>query len=156
MPFRQKLKKTFGSKKNGSGSDESSNSGTWSPQRTDIEYYKPNEIPKSKYRGKPDPEVVGKFEAYSFTDAFQTVRRKSSQALSGTFSPGGTQAQSRRASWMSRTKSSLSTTSVGSDTDGAELRRKSVASVGAPKEADLEETEEDDTANASSKHSWYL
>lgn len=138
MPFRQKLKKTFGSKKNGSGSGESSNSGSTSPRRTDIEYYKPNEIPKSKYRGKPDPEVVGAFEAYSFGDAFQSTDRRPSQALSGTFSPGGTQAQSRRASAVSRTKSSLSTSSADSDADD---------SVDAPEKSDLQENKTDNSSS---------
>ena len=149
MPLGQKLKRAFGSKKNGSG--ESSSSGESTPQRTDIEYYKPHEIPKSKYKGKPDKEVQEKFEAYSFSNAFQSVRRKSSQALSGTLSPGGTQSQSRRASWMSRTHSALSVASTTSDADNSNVRRKSVAAAGAPKEADLVEKNEEDSPTTTSQ-----
>jgi hypothetical protein len=156
MPLRDRLKKTFGSKKNGSG--DSTPSGTSPPRRKDIEYYKPHEIPKSKYRGKVDKAHQEKLEAYSFADASQQVRRKTSQALSGTFSPGGTNARSlapsaapsatpsRRASSMSRTKSSLSTnTTMGSDVDSVDYRRKSVASAGVPREGRLAENEKDDT-----------
>ena len=66
--------------------------------RTDIEYYKPNEIPKSKYRGKVDPEHHASLHAFSLADAFSAARRRSSLALSGTFSPGGTKDQSAASS----------------------------------------------------------
>jgi hypothetical protein len=142
MGFRDKLSKTFGSKKNGSG--DSTPSSKSPPKRKDIEYYKSHEIPKSKYRGKVDPAHRDRLASYSLGDAFTARRRKSSQALSGTFSPGGT-AQSRRGSWMSRAKSGVSTSSLGSEPDVRSLRRKSVASAGVPKEAALTENDEDDT-----------
>ncbi|KAK5074116.1 hypothetical protein LTR64_006740 [Lithohypha guttulata] len=106
MGLRDRVRKTF-KKKDGSSSNSSTPSTSSDPShytgRTDIEYYKPNEIPKSKYRGKVDPEHKEKLDSYSFADAFNSVRRKSSQALSGIMSPGGTKSQSRRASYMSHT-----------------------------------------------------
>ncbi|EHY56446.1 hypothetical protein HRR83_002472 [Exophiala dermatitidis] len=66
--------------------------------RTDIEYYKPHEIPRSKYRGKVDPEHQASLAAFSLADAFSAPARRNSMALSGTFSPGGTKAQSLAAS----------------------------------------------------------
>lgn len=105
MAIRERLRKTFKRNKDGSssgGSTPSTSSDTdHYTGRTDIEYYKPHEIPKSKYKGKVDPEHKERLDAYSFADAFSTVRRKSSQALSGIMSPGGTKSQSRRASYMS-------------------------------------------------------
>lgn len=105
MAIRDKLRKTF-RKKDSSSSGGSTPSTSSDPKhytgRTDIEYYKPHEIPKSKYKGRVDPEHKEKLESYSFADAFNTVRRKSSQALSGIMSPGGTKSQSRRPSYMSQ------------------------------------------------------
>lgn len=105
MAIRERLRKTFKRNKDGSSSGGSTPSTSSDPDhytgRTDIEYYKPHEIPKSKYKGKVDPEHKERLDAYSFADAFSTVRRKSSQALSGIMSPGGTKSQSRRASYMS-------------------------------------------------------
>lgn len=110
MAIREKLKKTFGRKKEGKdGVSGSSTPSTSSEKhftgRTDIEYYKPHEIPKSKYRGKVDPEHKETLESYSFADALASMRRRSSQALSGIVSPGGTKSQSRRPSYMSRASS---------------------------------------------------
>jgi len=106
MAIRERLRKTFSyKKKDGSSSGGSTPSTGSDPShytgRTDIEYYKPHEIPKSKYKGKVDPEHKERLESYCFAAAFTTVRRKSSQALSGIMSPGGTKSQSRRASYMS-------------------------------------------------------
>jgi hypothetical protein len=141
MGIRDKLRKKMSSKK--SGSADSSTPGSKSPPlRTDIEYYKPNEVPKPKYRGKVDKVHQDRLEAYSLGDAFNTIRRKSSQALSGTFSPGGTNSQSRRGSWMSHV---LSGAANDSDREGRSIRRKSVASVGALKQDPMSENEEDDT-----------
>ncbi|KAK5197787.1 hypothetical protein LTR99_010077 [Exophiala xenobiotica] len=100
MGLRVKLRKTFSSK------PKTPNSTAHTPQpgeihytdRTDIEYYKPHEIPRSKYRGKVDPEHQASLAAFSLADAFSAARRRSSLALSGTFSPGGTKAQSRATS----------------------------------------------------------
>lgn len=109
MGFRDRVRKTF-KKKDGSSSSGGSTPSTGSDPshytgRTDIEYYKPNEIPKSKYKGRVDPEHKEKLETYSFADAFNQVKRKSSQALSGIMSPGGTKSQSRRPSYMSHMSS---------------------------------------------------
>ena len=142
MGIRSKLSKKFGSKKTGSDSSNPSD-GTSPPHRKDIEYYKWSEIPKSKYRGKVDKAHQEKLDSYSLGDAFQNVGRRASQALSGTFSPGGTKAQSRRGSWR---MSGLSTPSRrGSLAEERDVRRKSVASVGKPREETVEEDEEDET-----------
>lgn len=105
MAIRDRLRKTFKRNKDSSSSGGSTPSTSSDPDhytgRTDIEYYKPHEIPKSKYKGKVDPNHKKSLDAYSFADAFSTVRRRSSQALSGIMSPGGTKSQSRRASYMS-------------------------------------------------------
>jgi len=105
MAIRDRLRKTFKRNKDNSSSGGSTPSTSSDPDhytgRTDIEYYKPHEIPKSKYKGKVDPNHQKSLDAYSFADAFSTVRRRSSQALSGIMSPGGTKSQSRRASYMS-------------------------------------------------------
>jgi hypothetical protein len=97
MGLRVKLRRTFTSKKNSTG-DSTLTKEEHYTSRTDIEYYKPHEIPKSKYRGKVDPEHQASLAAFSLANAFSAARRRSSLALSGTFSPGGTKAQSRAAS----------------------------------------------------------
>lgn len=144
MGLRVKLRRTFTSKKNGTGDSTLTNEAHYT-SRTDIEYYKPHEIPKSKYRGKVDPEHQASLAAFSLADAFSTARRRSSLALSGTFSPGGTKAQSRaasrvqsrvqsrRPSWVSQHRSTLRTESVqdqnseASDSSASTSREKSVA-----------------------------
>ncbi|EXJ61575.1 hypothetical protein A1O7_02003 [Cladophialophora yegresii CBS 114405] len=96
MGLRVRLRKTFSynTKKNSISSQTGPNGETLYMDRTDIEYYKPNEIPKSKYRGRVDPEHQASLQAFSLADAFSSARRRSSLALSGTFSPGGTKSQS--------------------------------------------------------------
>lgn len=143
MGLRSKISKKLSSKK--TGSDSSKSGSTSPPRRTDIEYYKDHEIPKSKYRGKVDKAHQERLDSYSLGDAFQTLRPKSSQALSGTFSPGGTKSQSRRGSWIPGAKSALNSTGPDKEDekDDGNLRRKSVASAGAPEEDTLDE--EDDT-----------
>lgn len=63
-------------------------------------------MPRPKYRAPPKKEHKEKLEAFSFSDAWN--RRKSYQS---TYSPMGTRAPSRRASFMSlgRKKSAAST-----------------------------------------------
>lgn len=105
MAIRDKLRAKFAKNKSSSGEStpatkQSSIPGHYTG-RTDIEYYKPHEIPKSKYRGRVDKAHQDTLESYSFGDAFLTVKRKTSTAFSGTFSPGGTQAFSRRTSYNS-------------------------------------------------------
>jgi hypothetical protein len=120
MTLREKLKRRFTGKKSSDASDG------YPPRRKDIEYYKPHEIPKSKYRGKVDKLHQATLDAYSLEGAFSSARRRASNAFSGTFSPRGTNAQSaapsaspsaapsttvsRRPSY-SRERSHLSTTS---------------------------------------------
>ncbi|EXJ66547.1 uncharacterized protein A1O5_10216 [Cladophialophora psammophila CBS 110553] len=98
MGLRVKLRRTFTSKKNSTGSETGPNGEIYYTNRKDIEYYKPNEIPKSKYRGKVDPQHQASLQAFSLADAFSSARRRTSLALSGTFSPGGTKSQSAAAS----------------------------------------------------------
>ena len=106
MGLRLKLRKTFSSSSKKSNSTSTNNNTTTTQpslypneplytSRTDIEYYKPNEIPKSKYKGRVDPAHHASLQAFSFSDAFTTAKRRTSLALSGTFSPGGTKSQSR-------------------------------------------------------------
>ncbi|KIW84692.1 hypothetical protein Z517_00080 [Fonsecaea pedrosoi CBS 271.37] len=98
MGLRVRLRRTFTSKKNSTGSETGPNGEPYYTSRKDIQYYKPNEIPKSKYRGKVDPEHQASLQAFSLADAFSSARRRTSLALSGTFSPGGTNSQSAAAS----------------------------------------------------------
>ena len=131
MGFRDTIKRRFTKK----ASDASEGK---PHRRTDIEYYKPNEIPKSKYRGKVDKVHKAQLDAYTMEGALQSTRRRVSNAFSGTFSPGGTGARSaatslapsavnsRRPSY-SRARSHLSTTNSVSEErdespDGAEER----------------------------------
>jgi len=145
MQLRAKLRKTFSYKKNGSG--ESTPSTESYTGRTDIEYYKPNEIPKSKYRGRVDKAHQEKLAAFSLADAFATVRRKSSQAWSGSFSPGGTKSQSRRTSWMSST-SMRTPSATGSERDSASIQRKSATAGDVPEEVSRNENEVHETDGA--------
>jgi hypothetical protein len=139
MPFRAKVRKAFGGKKNGDASPSSGSSSP--PKRTDIEYYKPGEIPRSKYRGPWNQTHQDKLQAFSFDGAGRD--RKGS--IPSAYSPRGTHAQSRRSSWVSRARSSLSGRSEHGDTNTA--RRKSHAShVG-----QVIENEDDDADVANGK-----
>lgn len=156
MAIRDRLKKTFGGKKkdgsNSSGSSSVSSEPTYYTGRKDIEYYKPHEIPKSKYRGRVDPEHKERLESYSFGDAFAQVRRKSSQALSGIMSPGGTKSQSRRQSYMSHiSRDARSTaTTPAREIDNPISRRPTNAGQPAPL---IRENSDDDTDIANSEFS---
>lgn len=139
MPLRERLKRTFtGGKK----SDDNTPAGDKSPKHKDVE--KPDDFPKPKYRGKIDKEHADRLQAFTFSDAFSDAfgRRKSS--MSGTCSPGGTKSQSRRASWMSKTKSSATGVGSGSDRDSKSLRRKSVV----PDKVRENRVDDTDVANA--------
>jgi hypothetical protein len=109
MGVREKMKKAFGGKK--SGDNSPSDAGT--PRIPGVEYYKPGEIPSSKYRGKWDQAHQDKLHAFSFAAAFRS-RRGSGYS---SYSPSGLKAQSRRASHISRKSKS--------DVDDKSLRRKS-------------------------------
>lgn len=147
MGLRDRVRKTF-KKKDGSSSGGSTPSTSSDPihytGRTDIEYYKPNEIPKSKYKGRVDPEHKEKLDSYSFGDAFQTVRRKSSQALSGIMSPGGTKSQSRRPSYMSHMSKASKDVRTPGPYDGANPLSRVGTSAGPPA-ALIRENSDDDT-----------
>lgn len=112
MAFKDRLRKTFRKKSASSGEATQSKSSTSQLEysytgRKDVEYYKPHEIPKSKYKGKVDPDHKEHLESFCFNDAFSSsLRRKPSDTLSGFMSPGGTKSQSRRASYISQPSSS--------------------------------------------------
>ena len=140
MGLRDRLKKI----KNRSGSNTPSGNST--PK---IEYYKPGEEPKPKYRGKIDKEHSDKLQAFTFSDAWN--RRKSNFSDGhGTMSPGGTMAQSRATSFIGslRRKSVASASGSDRDRDNKDMRRKSTAAP--PETATVKENEVDDTnvANA--------
>ena len=143
MGLRDRLKKI----KNRSGSNTPSN-GTNTPK---IEYYKPGEEPKLKYRGKIDKEHSDKLHAFSFSDAWS--RRKSTHSdHHGTMSPGGTYlAQSRATSFVASLRKKSVASHSESETDATrerDLRRKSL--VAQPDTATVKENDVDDTniANA--------
>lgn len=110
MGVRSKMKKAFGGKKSGDNSPDD----TGTPKIPGIQYYKPGEVPKSKYRGKWDQGHQDTLHAFSFAAAFRS-RRGSGYS---NYSPAGTKAQSRRASYFSRKSKS--------DVDDKSLRRKSI------------------------------
>ena len=143
MGIRSKISKKFSSRKTGSNSSKCNS--TSGPRRTDIEYYKENEIPKSKYRGKVDKAHQEQLDSYSLGEAFQTIARRPSQALSGTFSPGGTGSQSKRGSCIHGATSASGPMRLDNEDEKEDqfLRRKSAASVGVPKEETVDE--ENDT-----------
>ena len=124
MGVRQKMKRALTGKKSG----ENSPSDTGTPKIPGIEYYKPGQIPKSKYRGNGDQAHQDKLNAFSFAEAFK-FRRSSGYS---NYSPTGTRSQSRRASYFSRK-------SMMSDVDHNSLRRKSTNPTR------VEEAKEDDT-----------
>jgi hypothetical protein len=113
MSFRAKVRRAL---KGSKGKSDDNNP----PQRTDIEYYKPGEIPRSKYRGPWNQKHQDKLHAFSFEDAF----RDPQPTIPTAQSPRGTTAQSRRSSWVSRARSSLGGRSSDLEDDGA-ARRKS-------------------------------
>ena len=110
MGFREKMKRTFTNNKSG----DNSPSDPATPKIPGVEYYKPGEVPRSKYRGNGDKAHQEKLHSFSFADAFKNRRHSGTSS----YSPGGTRAQSRRASYFSRS-------SKQSDVDGTSLRRKS-------------------------------
>lgn len=160
MAIREKLRAKFSKNKTSSSTSSQSNDtpipGHYTG-RTDIEYYKPHEIPKSKYRGRVDPLHKEKLDSFNFGDSFTAVRRASA-ALSGTFSPGGTKAFSRRTSYASnidsRTPARSRRSSLSSDanasfsvpsSESASTYVRSTPSAGSPAEPTLRENSDDDT-----------
>ena len=117
MPFREKVKRAFGGKKEpGVGADDV-------PKRDDIEYYKPSEMPSSRYRGPWNQKHQDSLQAFSFEDAC----RDGNDSVTPSYSPRGTRSQSRRSSWINRARSSLGGRSDSAE-DGTGVRRKSHAS----------------------------
>ena len=98
MPLRARFKKAF-------GRSSSSSSGTTTPSGFPIEFYKPGEIPRSKYRGAWNQDHQDKLSAFTFS-----FGRKNSFHGSE-YSPAQTRTHSRRSSWSSHhrpgTKGSL-------------------------------------------------
>lgn len=155
MAIKDKIKNAFGRKTKDDASrtsTPSTSSETYYTGRTDIEYYKPHEIPKSKYRGLVDPEHKESLESYSFADAFNTIKRKSSQALSGIMSPGGTKSQSRRPSYMSRASSIDVKSSVGGSDTAPSRRNTTAVAQSFPGMTLVREQSDDDTALNSKQH----
>jgi hypothetical protein len=120
MGVREKMKKAFGGKKSG----DNSPSETGTPKIPGVEYYKPSQVPKSKYRGKWDQGHQDKLHAFSFAAAFKT-RRDSGHSI---YSPSGRKAQSRRPSYFSKKSKS--------DIDNTSLRRKSTNPGRVPEDTD--------------------
>lgn len=101
MPFRAKVRSVFGGKK--SAGDLTTPVSDRSPRRTDIEYYKPGQLPPSKYPGHWNEKHQRKLHAFSF----QAASRDRKGSIPSSHSPGGSIAQSRRSSWASRVRQSL-------------------------------------------------
>lgn len=101
MPFREKAKNLFKSKRN---ADSLS---TTSTNDSNHDKYQPGEsMPPPKYRRQPQKEHKDKLEAFSFGDAW---RKRSFQS---THSPMGTRASSRRTSFLSQGRKSIGRKSV--------------------------------------------
>ncbi|KAF7510970.1 hypothetical protein GJ744_005516 [Endocarpon pusillum] len=131
MTFRAKVRKAL--KGNKSSGDDSSSS---APKRTDIEYYKPGEIPRSKYRGPWDQKHQDHLHAFSFKDALRDRRN----SIPASCSPRGTPAQSRRSSWVSRARLSLGSRS-GVEDGNAERRKSHASHIGQVAEANEEDAD---------------
>ena len=99
MPFRARFKKAFG--RSGSGSSSSDNT---TPSGLPIEFYKPGEIPRSKYRGPWNQAHQDKLSSFQFSFG----RRASFQGSD--YSPAQSRAQSRRSSWIGRRPSTRGST----------------------------------------------
>lgn len=160
MAIRDRIRKTFGKKESPSPTGSDTHTSTKPSEyhytgpysytgRTDVEYYKPHEVPRSKYRGRVDPEHKDLLEAYSFTDAFSSAPRRASQALSGVMSPGGTKSQSRRTSCISRDSRSArnSVSSAAGPSKSAKVLDKQTAMTGMPPHMGLVRENSDDDTN---------
>jgi hypothetical protein len=96
MPFRERAKRLFRSKSRSDSLSQTSTNGS-DRDRWPSNVYKPGEpMPRPKYRAPPQKEHKEKLEAFSFADAW---RKRSFQS---NYSPMGTRAPSRRASFLSR------------------------------------------------------
>lgn len=144
MPFREKAKKLFRSKRSSDDSLSKSSSSNSSRERWPSNVYKPGEaMPRPKYRRPPTKEHKEKLESFSFADAW---RRKSYQS---NYSPMGTRAPSRRNSLFSRKsyqKSSRanSVASSSGETEKSGMRQREGMMALAPTMTAPEEAEGDD------------
>lgn len=110
MPLREKAKNLFKTK---SRSDSLSKTAANDDRdRYPSNIYRPEEMPKPKYRRPPQKEHKDKLEAFSFSDAW---RKRSFQS---THSPGGTRMSSRRNSVFSMGRKSVGRKSVTSESEG--------------------------------------
>ena len=109
MPFREKVKRALGG-----SSPSTTQDSEYPPRRKDIEYYKPDKIPPSKYRGPWDQEHQDMLHAFSFSAATHE-HRGSHQSIC---SPRGILAQSRRSSWVEREQAETEDDSTESNEDG--------------------------------------
>lgn len=110
MPFRDKIKKTFG-RSNDDGSDlittdtnKSTKSKKAKKEKLPDNVYKPGEpMPRPKYRGPYNQAHQDKLSAFSFGDAWK--RRRSSGTVGSDLSPMGSRIMSRRNSaWSKKSK----------------------------------------------------
>lgn len=150
MPFREKAKNLFKTK---SRSESLSKASTQESDRDRYpsNVYRPEEMPKPKYRAPPKKEHTEKLESFSFTDAW---RRKSFQSA---YSPMGTRAPSRRTSLFSNHRKSIGgksdrTNSVTSnDNEGHGARRREGvghgAAIATTLQTEVEQEGDDDVAN---------
>ncbi|MCJ1285245.1 hypothetical protein MMC26_004585 [Xylographa opegraphella] len=114
MPFREKMRKAFG---RSPSSSQTSSPGALTPvtslsqlaqrdkksKKKDKseggDVYKPGEaMPKLKYRAPVDPQHKDRLEAFSFSSAWDAMRRKSTQSQ---YSPMGSRMPSRMGSLVS-------------------------------------------------------
>ena len=91
MQFRARMKKAFGRNSESRSPSEASTTQSGLP----IQYYKPGEVPRSKYRGPWNQEHQDKLHSFNFSFGRKTSFQGSE------YSPAQTRAQSRRSSWIS-------------------------------------------------------
>ena len=154
MPIRERLKRVLRR-----SSTASSQSDTKKPPQEPnnrlpgLEYYKPGEIPRSKYRGPWNQKHQDHLKAFSFTDAWN--RRRSGQSQ---YSPHGSRMPSRAPSRVpSRTgstddgvlsrKGSLLARAVSRSSAGGRLSRRQSYALGESVPVEENEEGDDDVAN---------
>lgn len=126
MPFRDKIKRTFG-RSTDDGSDltttdtnKSTKSRKAKKEKLPDNVYKPGEpMPRPKYRGPYNQAHQDKLSAFSFGDAWK--RRRSSGTVGSDLSPMGSRIMSRRNSaWSKKSKlgSRQNSTFVGVEESG--------------------------------------
>ncbi|KAK3725554.1 hypothetical protein LTR37_000524 [Vermiconidia calcicola] len=112
MAIREKAKNLFKSKRSRGNSLAKTDTSSSDRERYPSNVYKPGEsMPRPKYRAPPKKEHTEKLEAFDFAEAW---RKKSFQS---NYSPMGTRAPSRRSSWFSVGRKSVSGRSEGGRTN---------------------------------------